>query len=146
MALPPDLAASLPPLATVLTQHARHDWWIIGSAACALHGVDPGGVRDIDVLLDLEDLTAIAAALGLPLGPGVPDERFRSAGFLKWSGNALPVEFMAGFELFEGGRWTPVMLQGREFRGGLSVPPRAELKRLFERFGRPKDLARAALL
>ena len=42
---------------------ARHDWWIIASAACQLHGIDPGPVRDVDVLFDVRDVSAVLEPL-----------------------------------------------------------------------------------
>jgi len=129
---------------------ARHDWWIVASAACRLHGIDPGPVRDVDVLLDERDLGAVLVPLGLSPAPGTSDGLFRSRCFVSWNGAPLTVEFFAGFELCEGGRWNEVRLQTREWRGldglELPVPQRLELATLLRRFGRPKDLARAELL
>jgi hypothetical protein len=129
---------------------ARHDWWIVASAACRLHGIDPGPVRDVDVLLDERDLPAVLAPLGLSPAPGTSDGLFRSRCFVSWAGAPLTIEFFAGFELCEAGRWAEVRLQTREWRAfeglELPVPERQELTELLRRFGRPKDLARAELL
>lgn len=129
---------------------ARHDWWIIASAAVALHGADPGAVRDVDVLLDPRDANAILPALGLEPVAGSADPKFRSDLFARWTGAPLPVEFFAGFHLLEDGEWNEIRPATRhEVRVGkatLFVPERAELKAMLLRFGRPKDLARAALL
>lgn len=129
---------------------AQHDWWIVASAACHLHGIDPGPVRDVDVLMDERDLAAVLAPLGLQPQPGQSDGLFRSRCFVSWDQAPLMVEFFAGFELCEAGRWNPVTLRSREWRKAgevrLPVPSRGELAGLLRRFGRPKDLARAALL
>lgn len=129
---------------------ARDDWWIIGSAAVALHGRDPGGIADIDVLLSEADATALLEPRGiLPQQPSGTD-LFRSRFFAHWDGTPLPTEFMAGFELCEGGKWTPIWPRTREAvdvdGAALFVPSREELKDILVRFGRGKDLARATLL
>ena len=143
------LAATLRAVADAMVP-ARHDWWIVASAACRLHGIDPGVVRDVDVLLDERDLAAVLVPLGLSPAPGTSDGLFRSRCFVSWDGTPLTVEFFAGFELREAGQWSEVRLQTREWRGfdelELPVPQRGELAALLRRFGRPKDLARAELL
>jgi hypothetical protein len=150
MACPEPLAATLADLAPVLAQHTRHDWWIIASAAVVLHGFDPGPVGDVDVLLDRRDAPAVFATLGLPDRLGESNAQFRSEHFAIWRGSAMPVELMAGFQLHEDGEWREIRLQSRQFvqlgDHNLFVPERHELRELFNRFGRPKDLARAALL
>ncbi len=129
---------------------ARHDWWIVASAACRIHGIDPGVVRDVDVLMDERDLAAVLTPLGLSPAPGESDGLFRSRCFVSWDQAPLTVEFFAGFELCEAGQWNEIRLQSREwFTFGdcrLPVPGRADLAALLRRFGRPKDLARAELL
>jgi hypothetical protein len=128
----------------------RHDWWIISSAAVALHGGDPGAVGDVDILLDPRDVPVVFAALGLPLDPGQGTTLFRSEWFGTWRGAPLPVELFAGFASCEGGVWNAVLPKTRQAVtvGGaaLYVPERRELKAMLLRFGRPKDLARAATL
>lgn len=129
---------------------ARHDWWIISSAAVALHGRDPGAVGDVDVLLDPRDAGPVFAALGLALDPGQHTALFRSDWFGSWNGAPLPVELFAGFAVCTDGIWNPVQPETRQavnIDGAvLYVPEREELKAMLLRFGRPKDLARAATL
>ena len=129
---------------------AQHDWWIIASAAVALHGADPGAIGDVDVLLDPRDAGVILAGLGLVAAPGAADARFRSELFARWTAPRLPVEFFTGFHLREGGVWNEVRPLTRQAvdagDAALFVPERAELKAMLLRFGRPKDLARSALL
>lgn len=149
MDIPPLLRAALADAATMMAP-ARHDWWIIASAALVLHGVDPGPVRDVDVLFDPRDAERVLAPLGLEPRRGSDDGRFRSDLFATWTGAALPIELFAGFALFENGGWTPVVPQTRQLADcdghRLWVPSPAELHALLLRFGRDKDLARASLL
>lgn len=144
-----ELEATLLALAPALAE-ARHPWWILGSAAVLLHGADPDGLGDVDVLLDRRDCEAVFARLRLPVKPGQADDRFRSEVFHRWNGSLLPVELFAGFCLREAGEWRECSPQTRiaVTLGGAAafVPERAELVALLHRFGRPKDLARAALL
>jgi hypothetical protein len=129
---------------------ARHEWWIIASAAVALHGADPGAINDVDVLFDPRDVGPILRQLGLETAPGAADAKFRSEQFVRWTGAPLPIEFFAGFHVFEAGHWSAIRPATREAvrvkKATLFIPERAELKAMLLRFGRPKDLARAALL
>lgn len=149
MALQPALLATLKDIAAVMAL-AEYPWWVIASGAVALHGADAGEVRDVDVLIDLRDVEHVFAHLGLEPQCGTGDDLFRSQIFATWRGSALPVELFAGFELCEQGRWSAVELSTREAipldGQAIWVPSRAELHGLLRRFGRPKDLARAAKL
>lgn len=149
MDLPDPLLRTLDLVAATMAP-ARHDWWIIASAACRLHGIDPGPVRDVDVLLDVRDVSAVLEPLGLVATEGQSDGRFRSRYFVSWDQAPLTVELFADFELCEGGAWNTIRPATREWRtlgsARLPVPSRAELAGLLRRFGRPKDLARAELL
>lgn len=132
---------------------ARAPWWVIGGAAVFLHRPDAAGEiapNDVDVLLDPADASAVLSRIGLAPTADGGDARFRSAAFVRWA-CALPVDFMAGLETCgEGGAWRAVTLRTRQafVVGGVSVfaPEREELRALLHSFGRPKDVARAALL
>jgi hypothetical protein len=144
-----DLESTLLALQPALAA-ARHPWWVLGSAAVMLHGGKPDVIRDVDVLFDPRDREPLLARLGLTPQIEPPDEKFRSDVFVRWNGGALPVELFAGFQLCEEGVWRDYVPQSRfAVRLGAVqtyVPERAELIALLHRFGRPKDLARAALL
>lgn len=144
--LPVALDESLARVAQAMAP-AVDPWWIIGSAAVALHGADPGEVRDIDVVLSAADAARVLPPLGVAPTPGQSDGQFRSAVYNRWNDPPIPVEFMAGFELMRGGGWQAVTFVMREeVRPGLFVPSRDELHRLLLDFGRPKDIVRAASL
>lgn len=149
MDLPAPLLATLEAVALAMAP-ARHEWWIIASAACQLHGIDPGPVRDVDVLFDERDAAVVLGSLNLVPMAGQATELFRSRCFVSWEGPPLTVEFFAGFELREAGGWSEIRPASREWRKAgasrLPVPARDELAGLLRRFGRPKDLARAELL
>ncbi|WP_206520228.1 hypothetical protein [Altererythrobacter sp. BO-6] len=145
----PALASALASIAGAMA-NAQDRWWIIGSAAVALHGGDPGKIADIDVMVSLRDLDALYQRLPLTDTPDDGKAIFRSQRFGLWPAPAMPVEFMAGLEVLKDGQWLAVSPQTRESVpcGGVDVfvPARAELIAILELFGRSKDLARAATL
>ncbi|WP_448501397.1 hypothetical protein [Sphingomonas sp.] len=149
MTLGPPLAASLKAVAAAMGD-ARHPWWIIASAAVALHRADAGCVADVDVLLSIDDAERILPALNVEFHIGTSDDRFRSTIFARWSDPPLPVEFMAGFEYCFDNRWFAVKPKTREAimvdTASLFVPSRHELRALLLAFGRPKDVRRAHAL
>lgn len=125
---------------------AQGAYWIIGSAAVVLHGARTS-VADVDVLCaDPANARALIETLTGEVLDETGGALFRSAVFGRCGATSLPIEVMAGFAV----RGVPVILATREWReiGGVAVPvpSRVELIALLDRFGREKDLARAALL
>lgn len=129
---------------------AADSWWVIASAAVALHGAEVDGVGDVDVLMSSRDAADTLERAGCPHGMGHGTELFRSEVFGTWSDPPLPVEIFGGFEFAGATGWTRVVPQSRErieIAGrALFVPAAAELRAMLIGFGRPKDLARASLL
>lgn len=146
MIVSPALSASLNAIGNVMAEAHDH-WWIIASAAVALHGADPGHVADVDVLLSVADAQRILPAIGIELRPGSPHATFQSSIFGSWTGTALPVEFMADFHRRSGEAWLPVRPATRqpvEIEGVVVfVPERMELQARLTAFSRPKDMERA---
>ena len=133
-----------------LTADAFEPWWIIGSAAVALHGAPVTAVRDVDVMMGVADARRVLDRLDVPSEPDTRHRQFRSTVFGTWCGPPLPVEIFAGFSLADSGGWQPVLLKTRQAIpvSGLRlyVPSVRELHDLLRAFGRPKDLERARLL
>ena len=129
---------------------AQDNWWIISSAAVALHSRLPIDVGDIDVLLSPADARRLFPRLGIAPLPEPGNALFRSEIFGRWDAPPLTVEFMAGFEYCRDGKWTQVAPPSRERIElddvVLFLPGRQDLRRLLLAFGRTKDLERAALL
>lgn len=125
-------------------------WWIFGGAALALHGLESGNPKDIDVLVSEADAARLAAALNIGNDADGGTAKFRSSWFLKPALGPVPVEIMAGFEIFSAGTWHPVYPRSRERKTmeeiALFVPSQAELAEILTLSGRPKDLARLELL
>lgn len=149
MSLPAPLIETLGSVAAIMGP-ARDPWWIIASAAAALHGASPITVADVDVLLSVEDINRILPALGIEPYQGPPNPLFRSEVFAKWPAPPVPVDLMAGFEHRVGDTWHPVRPATRQAAtvgaATVHIPERDELRRIIEGFGRPKDLERARLL
>jgi hypothetical protein len=130
-----------------LLRDAEQPWWIIGSVAVALHGRDPGPIRDVDVVLGHADAARLLSRLDLPNLAASGDALFRSDLFARWTEPSVEVELMAGLQVKTGRRWKPLVIRSREeVADGLFVPSREELRAILRSFGREKDLQRAATL
>lgn len=125
-------------------------WWIISSAAAALHGLSADDVSDVDILLSERDALAISRSLGISPSGLLPSDLFRSDIFFRWTNGPLPVEFMSNFRVRIGEAWQLVSPKTRVLvpleGSDLYVPRREELIALLESFGRPKDMLRAERL
>lgn len=150
MNLTPDLETTLAGLADAVGAETSEPWWIIGSAAVAVHGAAVADIRDVDLMMGLADARRLLVRLGLQPEPDSDHAQFRSQLFAVWREPPLPVEVFAGFSLAYSKGWRPVILQTREAVSVLGrqlyVPSQDELHELLLSFGRPKDLARARLL
>lgn len=125
---------------------SQDPWWIIGSAAVALHGIDPGDIRDVDVVLSHADFQRCFANVRMKRELS-PNPLFRSDLFARRGRQPLVIEAMAGLQVNGPTGWRPLMIGTREeIREGLYVPSRRELRAILLSFGRAKDIRRAALL
>ena len=145
IALAPELAAALAAVAGAMLP-AREPWWVIGSAAMALHGAAVA-VDDVDLLVGLGDAARLFGGL---VTPGRPSDRFRSELFGAGQVEGMRVEVMAGLQLRRDGGWQEVVPASREaVRIGdalLFTPGVAGLVDLCRLFDRLKDRARASVL
>ena len=146
----PALAATLTTLAEAAA-NLRDPWWIIGSAAMALHGAGPLDVADVDLLASPEDAAALAARWALALPAARPDPRFRSEVYFQWRATPLPVDVMGGFQVRTADGWRPLVPATRRaltLPSGAAVftPEVDEQIAILQTFGRDKDLARVKLL
>jgi hypothetical protein len=139
--LAPDLAAALAEVRAAAAA-ARDPWWIIGSAAMALHGVRGLGVGDVDLLMSRGDAATLLRSKRVEPVPGEGAGRFRSDVFGRWRAGAYVVETMGGFHV-DGRELVPTT---RVETGGFYVPAVVELIAMCELFGRPKDEERASRL
>ncbi len=128
---------------------AKDPWWIIGSSAVALHGC-PVSPADVDVLLSVRDARALLNYGDVAEKSRINDALFTSEIYAEWAGPPLTVEFMAGLRVRGPSAWEIVLPVSREeCRVGsaiLYVPGSVDLRSILHRFGREKDIQKAALL
>lgn len=145
------LAATVAVLRARVAEAGLHDpWWIVGSAAAALSGVEGFAPGDVDLLTSERDAEALIARHRDAVDGGyLPAEggRFRSR-FARFAFAPMPVEVMGGLEVRREGRWDRVEIaQGlADAPAGVPLPSLDEQIRLFEWFGREKDLDKARRL
>jgi hypothetical protein len=148
-ALPPPLVDTLCRVGSAM-EGALDPWWIIASAAMALHGARPIDVADVDLLTSERDAVALLGRLRIPTPPGGGSDRFRSRIFARWDAPPVPVEIMAGFEVLTPDGWQfvrPVSRLPKQIGNTrLFVPSVDELLVHCRLFARPKDEQRAAIL
>ncbi len=143
----PEFARSAALITEVMPPAA--DWWIIGSAALALSGIDLDP-RDIDVFAASEVIEAVRLRLGAVARPSASD-RFRSTPYFQVTPEGgLEIDFMGGLEVRPAGEWVHLQVESRVRVAvdgvTLFVPSLTEQARILHLFGRPKDLVRAALI
>lgn len=138
------VATALAAVAGVM-RDARDPWWVIGSAAVALHGAVTD-VADIDLLVSERDAIDAVTRLGLTADKADPHPLFRSRIFARWTRPDRSVDIMGGFAICQHGVWRNVMPATRISVGDVYLPDRTELMTILTRFGRAKDLERRRLL
>jgi hypothetical protein len=144
----PALIESLEALPAIMAE-ARDPWWVIASAAMALHGAEVS-VADIDLLTSERDGRALAGRHGFVPMPDAPSPTFRSALYARRHATPIPIELMADFHIFRAGRWQPLRPATRLWlpagRARIPIPSTPELIQQCGWYGRPKDRERAAIL
>lgn len=127
----------------------RDPWRLFGSAAMELCGAPGVVAADVDLLVSEADADRLITALAADRIVG-GTALFRSAVFGKATSTPLPVEIMAGFEVFSDGAWRPVRIdstQTIDWRGAaIFIPEAPEQIALCRLFGREKDAVRARAL
>ena len=149
--VPPALYATLAEIVPELHVHCSAPWCLIGSAAALLLGAEVS-VADVDVLTsraDADTLMTLWAERREPVSALADGQLFRSH-FARFRFPGAAVEVMGALELNTEDGWQAVY-PGRLVLAGLNglavpVPCVDDQVRLFESFGREKDLRRAALL
>ena len=143
----PELLRSAQRIARIMP--ADGDWWIIGSAALALSGVDVEP-RDIDVFAAPGIIEQARLALDVPAMPSGND-RFRSTPYFQFQPEGgLEIDFMGGLEIRVDDAWVRLRIESvlpvTIGNVSLFVPSLEEQGRILRLFGRPKDLVRAAMI
>lgn len=137
---PTQIQALLAQLTPDLDAHAA-PWTIIGSGALILLGAPLDAAADLDIVTDAAGAGRLRVAWARWLKAGeakAPDGPFRSQDFARYETPWGPVEVMGGLQV--GGR--PLTIGATAG----AIPSAREQLRILRLFGRPKDLAKAALL
>ena len=140
---------SLEKLADVMVV-AKDGWCIFGGAAFALHGIVAEPVKDIDLIVSPCDAARLMTAYGWKNLADGGTERFRSTIIFRPVLGDMPVEILSGFQSRCGGGWgdidIPEVILVSAGSAMVPVPTRQALALMFRACGRPKDVAKAALL
>ncbi len=143
----PELIRSAELIARIMP--ADRDWWVIGSAALALSGIDVEPL-DIDIFAASEVIEAVRVVLGVRAMPSGSD-RFRSSPYFQYRPDGgLEIDFMGSLQIGFDGRFSDLQIESKVlvYCGSVTlfVPSLDEQARILRLFGRPKDLARATLV
>ncbi|MGN7831153.1 hypothetical protein ACTJI2_06005 [Pseudoxanthomonas sp. 22568] len=143
------LMATLAGLVPIARACFRDPWWVIGSAAMRLAGVDGPEPNDVDLLCSARDADALAEAWTAHRDAHyrpADDGRFRSR-FARFAHLPMPLEVMGDLEVRVADDWQPVQVASElqvEVNGhAIPVPTPSEQRRILLLFGRDKDLAKA---
>jgi hypothetical protein len=146
-AFTPGLEATLAEVSRIAAELAD-EWWVIGSAAIALTGVDIE-VLDVDLLLSARDARALLDGWAAAKAAADDQDRFRSIRGVH-TGTPIPIEVMGALEVKVEDRWvrvTPNTREAVDLAGGrIFIPDTADQLALLLMFRRPQDLVRAEML
>ena len=118
-------------------------WIVIGSGALMLLGAPVEAAADLDIVTDRAAARHLRALWKTWLQCGdakAPDGPFKSEDFARYETPWGPVEVMGGLRV----HGAPLVLAERHPH--LPIPTAADQLRILRLFGRPKDLAKAAVL
>jgi hypothetical protein len=126
-------------------------WWIIGSSAMVVAGVDGVIPDDVDVTADGPMLTQILEDAVGAIAEPLPHTKFRSLPYTRTKVvGGLDIEFQGDLDLWENGDWQRLKINSRiAVNVGDTVVYIASVEEqlaILRRFGRDKDLAKASLL
>lgn len=130
---------------------SRDDWWIIGSAALVLAGVEGVEPADVDLLGSAETLSLFLDSWQERPAPPRPGTRFRSDPYHRVDRSGCrPIETMGDLEVMSESGWQKVVPTTRlavDIGGPLVfVPALDEQLTILRLFGREKDLAKIRLV
>jgi hypothetical protein len=133
-----------------MTRSSEDPWWLIGSAAMALHGVRQLQVADIDLLMSRNDARRLLREQRQPNTPDGGTEHFRSDVFGRLRGGPLSIDVMGGFHVRQVAAWREVVPTTRVAvripSGLVFVPAVSDLLDITRHMGREKDRDRAEML
>jgi hypothetical protein len=124
------------------------EWWVIGSAAIALSGVNIE-VLDVDLLISERDARMLLDGWAAARVVSDGQDRFRSIQGVHGD-TPIPIAVMGALEVKVEDRWAPVTPNTRVpvdlTVGRIYIPDTADQLALLLMFRRPQDLVRAEML
>ncbi|MEO0635069.1 MAG: hypothetical protein AAFY73_00315 [Pseudomonadota bacterium] len=131
-----------------LVNSISQPYCVFGSASVCLRNLPCGTVSDVDLLTTEQGVSELATTIGAAAKQRESSALFRSSLFLTVQTPFLPVEVMADLKVRAGGKWLAVWPDETDTItvGGSSfvVASLKDQLAFFERFSRPKDIARIA--
>jgi hypothetical protein len=125
-------------------------WLTIGGTALALHDIQSGPVKDIDIVLPTDAALRMSTMFGWKNYADDKSDRFRSDVVLRPDFGPVPVELLGGFQVRGAVGWVTVeCTEGNGVAVGeqtVLVPTLQRLADIFRLCGRAKDIARADLI
>ena len=131
--------------------NVKSDWYIIGSSAMILAGVDIENTLDIDILTTDAGSNEFKSALFdyKELEPQTKENELFHSNFARFSLPLMEIEVMRNLQINKNNSWQDVSVTyWDEIPLGnmkIKIPTRDEMKRLLLLFGREKDLTRMQL-
>ncbi|AFK01895.1 hypothetical protein Emtol_0743 [Emticicia oligotrophica DSM 17448] len=127
-------------------------YWLIGSSALVLAGIQLEAIDDVDLLTSNRDADWLKQQwVTKKLNDYLPanaDKFLSNFGRYKWG--ELMVEVMGELKVYQNGEWVPLKIENWEeieIEGlKLKIPTLLEQYRIFKLFGRDKDLKKANLI
>lgn len=130
----------------------QDDYFIIGSAALILTGIEITDTRDIDILTSDRDANRLRGMWKSRLVENhttTNDDLFRS-NFSRYHFGALDVEILGDLEVQKDNQWKRLIIQDYIIHSEkgiqLKLPSIEEQKRIFQWFGRDKDIIKLDLI
>lgn len=130
----------------------KDNHFVIGSCAMILSGIPINQTSDLDLLVSNEDAEILKLLWANRMKKNyVPSDThlFRS-NFGRFDFGDLDVEVMGGLEVFKNNAWAALQVENFievSFRAQkIKIPTLEEQRRIFNFFGREKDLVKAKLI
>ncbi|MDC7681953.1 hypothetical protein PQU92_01605 [Asticcacaulis sp. BYS171W] len=140
----PELRLSLDLIRSIMPQD--EPWWIIGSTALCLSGVDIVP-KDVDVFASSAVIEAARVKLNATPMPPRPDGKFRSNPYFQHTPDGgVEIDFMGDLEVFSEDEWSKLQIESKVWIEGLPLPSLEDQAKILYLFGRDKDLKRIALI
>lgn len=130
----------------------KDDFFVIGSSALILTGIEAGNTSDIDILTsnrDADFLREIWKDKQIKAHTPKRSDLFRS-NFSRYKFDILDIEILGELEVNKNNRWEKLIIQefttitNKEIQ--IKIPTLKEQERIFKWFGREKDIIKAELI